>query len=208
MLDFDGVLSPLVADPEAARADADCLEALPAGWRVAVVSGRSCDDVLRRLAPYRPDAVVGDHGLEIRVAGGPSWVHPVAARLRDRVVDAARALGGRIEVKGLTAKAYGGAAGEPPAGVRYLAGRGGVDVLPAVDWDKGRACAWLLDAWRWSGETALYIGDEATDEEAFRRLGPRGVLTVRVAPDGPTAAARTLPDQSSVAPFLRSLAGR
>lgn len=204
LLDFDGVLAPLVADPASARTDRDCLAALPAGWRVAVVSGRDCDDLADRLAPYTPDALAGDHGLEIRLRGEPAWIHPDVEAAWPRVLAAARSLGGRLEVKRRTAKAYGAVAGAPPPGVRYLNGRGGIDVLPAIDWDKGSACLRLLD--RWGSDGAIYIGDEATDELAFRRLAPRGVLTVRVAPDGPTAAALTLPCQSAVAGFLRSLA--
>jgi alpha,alpha-trehalase len=210
LLDFDGVLAPLVADPAAAALDPACaavLRARPASWRLAVISGRSCDDLLPRVARLAPDAIAGDHGLEIRLLGeGRTWIHPGAIGLRRRVLAAARALGGRLEEKRLTAKVREPAAApRPRAGVRYLAGRGGVDVLPDLDWDKGRAADWLLAAWGAAALPAVYAGDEATDEEAFARLAPRGVRTLRVAPAGPSAAAETLAGQAAVAGWLRAL---
>jgi trehalose-6-phosphatase len=210
LLDFDGVLAPLSPDPAGVRPDPACVAALAAlrpAWRLAIISGRSCADLLPRVAALAPDAVAGDHGLEIRLLReGRTWVHPGARRHRRRVLAAAAALGGRTEPKAWTAKAYGvrGPLPPPPAGVRYLPGRGGVDVLPDVPWDKGRAAAWILDAWSEAGP-CVYVGDEATDEEAFRRLRPRGVLTVRVAPEGPTAAELVLPAQDRVAAWLAGL---
>jgi alpha,alpha-trehalase len=208
LLDFDGVLAPLVADPADAACDPACAEILaarPPAWRLAVISGRSCDDVLRRVASARPDAVAGDHGVEIRLLRERrSWTHPAAIRLRRRVLAAAHALGGRVEEKRLSAKVYGAAPGPAPEGVRLLRGRGGVDVLPDVDWDKGRAAGWILDAWGDPGP-AVYAGDEATDELAFAKLRLRGVATVRIAPEGPTVADATLPAQSAVAFWLKGL---
>jgi trehalose 6-phosphate phosphatase len=190
-----------VLDPACARV---LRERSPA-WRLAILSGRSCDDLLPRVAEVSPEAVAGDHGLEIRLLReGRTWTHPEAVRLRRRVMAAARALGGRVEEKRLSAKVYGAAMPPPVAGVRFLAGRGGVDVLPAAGWDKGRAACWILDAWGDPGP-AVFAGDEATDEAAFARLRPRGVRTVRVAPDGPTAAQDVLADQRSVSAWLAGL---
>ncbi len=209
LLDFDGVLAPLAADPAAAVLDPACASALrtrPVAWRLAVISGRSCDDLLPRIAAARPDAIAGDHGVEIRLLReGRTWVHPDAVRLRPAVLAAARALGGRVEEKRWSAKAYGAEMSAPPPGVRFLAGRGGVDVLADVDWDKGHAGAWILDTWGAASAPAAYVGDEATDELAFTALGPRGVRTVRVAPGETTAAAETLPDQAAVAGWLRAV---
>jgi len=209
LLDFDGVLAPLVPTPAAAVLDPACARVLAArdpAWRLAIISGRSCDDLLPRVIPARPDAIAGDHGVEVRLLReGRAWTHPAAIRLHRRVMEAARALGGRLEEKRLSAKVYGTALPPVPTpGVRFLPGRGGVDVLPDVDWDKGRAACWILDAWSDPGPW-LFAGDEATDELAFAALRPRGVQTVRVAPVGPTAAEATLPDQAAVAGWLAGL---
>lgn len=76
-LDFDGVLAPIVADPEAARplpAAARALTELAGRGAVhlALVSGRQLAD-LRRLADPPPQALlVGSHGAQVRRPGdGP-----------------------------------------------------------------------------------------------------------------------------------------
>jgi trehalose 6-phosphate synthase/phosphatase len=78
-LDFDGVLAPIVDDPDAAaplpRSAAAVAELtrLP-GVRVALVSGRTLAD-LRRLAALPPDvagsvALIGSHGAQVADADG------------------------------------------------------------------------------------------------------------------------------------------
>ena len=69
-LDFDGVLAPIVLDPDAARPlprGRDAVHALAAlpGVHVALVSGRTLAD-LRRLADPPPSAsLVGSHGAQV-----------------------------------------------------------------------------------------------------------------------------------------------
>jgi trehalose-phosphatase len=50
------------------------------------------------------------------------------------------------------------------------------EILPAIDWDKGRAVRWLMQALgiSWSDSCVVYIGDDTTDEDAFRILRSRG----------------------------------
>ncbi|RIX28714.1 trehalose-phosphatase [Amnibacterium setariae] len=71
-LDFDGTLAPEVDDPEKARATPEAraaverLIALPA-TRVALVSGRSLDD-LEKVASFDDRVLlVGSHGIELRL---------------------------------------------------------------------------------------------------------------------------------------------
>jgi trehalose 6-phosphate phosphatase len=61
---------------------------------------------------------------------------------------------------------------------------------PRVDWDKGRAVDWLLERFELdrAGVLPLYVGDDVTDEDAFRRLAGRGV-TVAVRNGGRRTAA-------------------
>jgi trehalose-phosphatase len=82
VLDYDGTLAPIVADPSAAvmvpglvpvlRA-ATSRSALAAGLRVVVVSGRSVDKVRAFLAPLGPASlaairIAGSHGYDIQPA--------------------------------------------------------------------------------------------------------------------------------------------
>ena len=52
-----------------------------------------------------------------------------------------------------------------------------LEVRPRVEWDKGRAVLWLLQALGLDRPrvAAIYIGDDLTDEDAFAALAGRGV---------------------------------
>jgi hypothetical protein len=89
-------------------------------------------------------------------------------------------------------------------------GRKVLEVRPAVDWDKGAALLHLLEVLGLSGQpdvTAIYLGDDKTDEDAFAALASAragaGVLVSSVAK--PTAAAFTLRDPGEVLELLRRL---
>ena len=81
---------------------------------------------------------------------------------------------------------------EVAAGHAQLRKRGGKKIFelqPDVDWDKGRAINWLTHALglNHSGVVVIYIGDDETDEDAFRILRERGTgIGIRVA--APTSA--------------------
>ncbi|KAI8470444.1 MAG: trehalose-phosphatase-domain-containing protein [Monoraphidium minutum] len=106
-------------------------------------------------------------------------------------------------VEGVVAAAGGGR-------LHMTRGRKVLEVRPTVDWDKGSALLHLLDALGLSGQpdvTAIYLGDDKTDEDAFAALAGAGagagVLVSTVAK--PTAAAFTLRDPGEVLQLLRAL---
>ena len=51
------------------------------------------------------------------------------------------------------------------------------ELQPKLDWDKGRAVLYLIDALGLDGDDVvpLYLGDDITDEDAFRALAGRGI---------------------------------
>ena len=51
------------------------------------------------------------------------------------------------------------------------------ELLPDIDWDKGKAVLWLLETLELERGKVLpiYIGDDRTDEDAFSALENRGV---------------------------------
>lgn len=64
-----------------------------------------------------------------------------------------------------------------------------IELRPAVEWHKGKAVRWLLSALGLEGEedvVPVYVGDDVTDEDAFRELRGRAgppPVTVLVAED-------------------------
>jgi trehalose 6-phosphate phosphatase len=234
LLDFDGTLAPIVDRPEDAAAlpearDAVRLLAGRGDVRVAVISGRGLADVRGRLELEGAD-YAGNHGMEIE-GPGLSEVHPEARAARPRLDSAAAAVrplveevpGALLEDKGLTLSVHYRmadaqaaarlrervrAAVEPLEGLRLTEGKMVLEIRPRVEWHKGRAVRFLLDRIRpQQGSPILYLGDDTTDEDAFRELEGRGegVLVAEVLPEA-TAARSWLRDPAEVAELLGELA--
>jgi trehalose-phosphatase len=235
VLDFDGTLAPLAPRPSQARlspAAARALRRLGAqpGVALAVLSGRALGD-LRRLVPAGP-ALLGDHGLSGSAAGlgvAPARLAPWRRRLRARLAPLralARAVpGALVEDKGCAAALHYRLC--PPervpallaaaahlfagSGLRRRAGKRVLEWGPPLGGGKAgglrRLAARLAPGWR-RGGACLFIGDDVTDEDAFRAaraLGGR-VITVKVGP-GPTAAAWRVARRDQVDALLAAVAG-
>jgi hypothetical protein len=94
--------------------------------------------------------------------------------------------------------------------LRVTRGRKVLELRPEVEWDKGHALAHLLGALGLDGADdvlPIYIGDDRTDEDAFRLLSKRqqgfGILVSSRAK--PTDAKYTLRDPAEVMVFLQRL---
>lgn len=236
-LDFDGTLAPIVPQPEdaaileAARAAVAALAAR-ADTRVAIVSGRSLADVRARIGI---DAIyyAGNHGLEIE-GPGLNRVQEEAERARPALAECARRLAALerahegviledkrlslslhyrkvrddAEAEHIVHRVHALCAGVD--GVRLTDGKKVVEVRPDVDWDKGRATLFLLDTLLGDSPRApvVFIGDDRTDEDAFRALGSRGEgVIVADPPPDETAAMAWLRSTADVANLLELLAG-
>src|SRR5690606_19723044 len=87
-------------------------------------------------------------------------------------------------------------------------------ILPDVDWDKGRAVLHLLERFERDEPRILplYVGDDLTDEDAFRALAGRGVtVAVRGGEPGddarrPTAADYAVDEVDEVRRLIQMLA--
>ena len=233
-LDFDGTLAPIVPVPDdagilpAARSALAELAAR-ADTRVAIVSGRGLADVRRRVG-LETLHYAGNHGLEI---DGPHvrQVHDEAAQARPALETCARRLeaevatidGVLVEDKGLTLSVHYRMVDDDAvardivgrvrtlcgniAGVRLTEGKKVVEIRPDVDWDKGRATTFLVERLMQEGGHVVFIGDDRTDEDAFRALDGRGEgVIVADPPPADTAAASFVRSPAEVADILARLA--
>lgn len=218
--DFDGVLAPIVSDPQQSAplaASMDALAGLAVSDRttVAIVSGRERRQ-LRSLVPG-PDRfiLVGSHGAEL----DDVEPEPDQQALLDTMVGALQELarevpGLFVEVKTLSVAVHLRRVPEPDrqrgieavqeleAGwpAKVVTGKEVVE-FALVAATKGDAIRALTERAR--ATATVYLGDDVTDEDAFAVLGPEDV-GVKVGP-GDTAASRRIDSPIGVSRFLERL---
>ncbi|GAV66219.1 Trehalose_PPase domain-containing protein [Cephalotus follicularis] len=100
---------------------------------------------------------------------------------------------------------------EKYSGFRLSEGKKVMEIRPSIEWDKGHALEYLLDTLGFSSANdviPLYIGDDRTDEDAFKVIQRRGqgypIIVSSVPKD--TNASYSLRDPSEVLTFLLRLA--
>jgi len=229
-LDYDGTLTPIVERPELAVLAEETravLRRVAARHPVAIVSGRDLADVRARVG-LEGISYAGCHGFDIDSPGGRR-VHEAAAAAAPQLAAAADEVardtaglpGVQLERKRFTlavhfrrareadhaavADAVDHALARHP-GLRKTRGKMVLELQPDVPWDKGRAVLWLVEALGVRDALPVYIGDDDTDEDAFRALEDRGLgIAVLEAPRD-TAARYALPDPAAVRAFLAALA--
>ncbi|MBK6864121.1 MAG: trehalose-phosphatase [Ideonella sp.] len=205
--DFDGTLAPIVASPDRARIAPQVsarLRALGQRLPVAIVTGRSVDDVRSRLG-FEPTYIVGNHGAEdpFEPVGDQAHVvalDPMRALLRSHgaQLDAAGVV---VEDKGQSialhyrrsrARARARAlirdllvAGD--GGLRVFAGKMVVNIAASDAPDKADAVHRLVQ--RCGASCALFAGDDVNDEPVFASA-PADWVTVRVGRAGHPSSAR------------------
>jgi len=232
-LDYDGTLTPIVSQPEQAvlmDSTRAILRTLAAKMPVAILSGRELKDVRKRVAI---DGIVyaGSHGFDI--AGPRSLRRQEAAEFLPALDAAEKELheklagmaGALIERKCLSIATHYRNVNESDfpklersvkevAGrhrkLRRIDGKKVYELLPDIDWDKGKAVLWLLETLglERANVRPIYIGDDRTDEDAFCALEQRGVGILVSEEPKATAASYSLRDPSEVERFLRELLAR
>jgi trehalose 6-phosphate phosphatase len=203
VLDFDGVLAPIVPVPDDAHLPQETreeLERLVERYAlVAVVSGRDGDDVRERVG-VEGIVCVGSHGLELD-PGVEEWRRPVrdfAHRVgwRDtelKAVSASFHFRDTPDVREARAELERVAADAERAGLRARFGRKVLEVLPPLDANKGTAVRRLLTD---RGlRRALVAGDDTTDLDAFGAVeGLALAIRVAVASDESPSGLRAAAD--------------
>jgi trehalose 6-phosphate phosphatase len=225
-LDIDGTLLEYAASPQEVRVDAELVGMLErlfasSGGAVALVSGRSVEDIDKLFAPLKFPAA-GQHGTERRAADGSIRQHapPLEdlARAAGEIVRLTAAHAGLVfENKGMTLALHYRLA----PGLRALAeremraiaaglgeafelqsGKFVVEIKPGGK-DKGSAIAEFAAERPFAGRRPVFIGDDLTDEAGFAVVNRIGGHSVKVGP-GITQARWRLFDAAAVRRWLAS----
>jgi trehalose 6-phosphate phosphatase len=225
LLDFDGTLVKLQRRPWEVRVPQHTkrlLERLARHPRlfVAIVSGRRCQDLQTRIG-VNALRFVGLHGAErddkkMKISRAAAGVLARAQRGARRQISSMRGM--RIEDKGMSFAVHYREASPPVAraaksfllnvvapeqkALRILDGAMVWEVLPNEICGKGGAVRELLSDLP-QGTPAIYIGDDGTDESAFRALDDQ--ITVRVGNPQGSAAKYYVRDPGEVIRFLLRL---
>lgn len=239
-LDYDGTLTPIVDRPEDAIISQEMRAAvreLAQRCPVCVVSGRD-RPVVQELMGLDTLIVAGSHGFDIwsPTGGAIKKEHGVEfAALLDEVKARLHAVmdgieGALVEPKKTSVAAHYRLVAEGerakvkavvdqiladhPDELKCTPGKMVWEIQPRIDWDKGKAVLYLLEALGLDRPDVapIYLGDDLTDEHAFAALGGRGIGIFVGQVDDPEVAGRTteadfvLNSMSDVEQFLGSLA--
>jgi alpha,alpha-trehalase len=213
-LDYDGTLTPIVDRPEQAKLNPQMrqvIEELAQKFTVAVVSGRMREDV-ENLVAINGIFYAGSHGFDIK---GPdfSLIQPEAEKIIPLIDKMIKYFHSQLDdIKGVIIEekkfslavhyrlvepihwekikelVYQKVDNEPR--LRLLEGKKVFEIMPAVDWNKGKAVRWIMRALKldWQDNNIIYMGDDTTDEDAFRVIRGRGVGILVSESHRPTAA--------------------
>jgi alpha,alpha-trehalase len=234
-LDYDGTLTPIVSRPEdAVLSDTmrRAVQSLADVATVVIISGRGLEDIRSRVA-LEGLWYAGSHGFEVRGPDGlimePGGAASFLADLDEAQHEADRAFksikGVIVERKKFSlAIHYRLAAPDAFEGISSMIeelghrhprlaiahGKMVHELRPALNWDKGKAVVWITRKIFGGSERVypLYIGDDVTDEDAFREVRGWGA-GILVGDHGQASRADyRLENTDQVFEFIESLAER
>ncbi|CAM0913690.1 unnamed protein product [Alopecurus aequalis] len=241
-MDYDGTLSPIVADPgmafmsdEMRAAVRDVAKHFPA----AIVTGR-CVEKVYSFVGLTELYYAGSHGMDIKgptsnedaTAAAPVLLQParefltVIAEAYQVLVEKAKGTpGARVEnnkfclsvhFRCVDEKRWSSLVEQVKAVLRdypdlkLTQGRKVLEVRPSIMWDKGRAVEFLLQSLGFDGRSdvlPVFLGDDRTDEDAFKVLQNRhhglGIFVSKFPRE--TDASYSLQDPTEVMEFLLRL---
>jgi trehalose 6-phosphate phosphatase len=233
-LDYDGTLTPIVPRPEDAVISDEMkktLKELAKIFTVAIVTGRDKEDV-ENLVGLDELIYAGSHGYIITGPDGLSMEHPdskkIIPKLDEIEKEVEKALKDKTEGTQVDRKRY--AIGihyrnarpedekivfdlvddilEKHPGHKKGEGKKIVEIKPDIDWHKGKAVEWIMDALELSGKDdtiPMFIGDDITDEDGFKALKDKGIGILVGGHGQKTAAEYALKNVFQVREFFNRL---
>ena len=218
-LDYDGTLAPLAQDRGlmAMRPRTRMLlERLTRLYPCAIIANRPRDEVIARLDGLALKHIVGNHGAELATAR--EMFAREVAEVFPKLKTALRDEQGldlenkhhsiaihyhRSRRKTEARAAILAAVAACASSLRVIPGKLVTNLMPADAPNKGEALVALRELER--ADTALYVGDDVTDEDVFQLDQPGRLLCIRVGQSRTSAANWYLRDQREIDLLLETL---
>ncbi|MFC1846219.1 trehalose-phosphatase [Chloroflexota bacterium] len=203
-------------------------------FTVGIISGRALSDLKERVG-IDSVVYSGNHGLEIE-GFGTNFLEPIAEEVRPFFQILGQVLtitlrgikGVFVENKGLTLSVHYRSVDvaeeqkvfeafnkvtnplHMTGRIKVTKGKKVYEIRPPSDWDKGKAIAWLINKFKENRRKAktlpVYLGDDLTDEDAFKVIeGYRGISIYVGDEDVKSAARYYLKSPDDVTELLRML---
>jgi trehalose 6-phosphate phosphatase len=217
-LDYDGTLAPLVNAPARAAMRVSTRRLLMRASKLypcVVITGRAQGDALGRLRGVEVCRVVGNHGAEPSLAAKTmrrrvqQWLPILNTRL-------SRRQGVFVEDKGFSVTVHYRQARQRTAArrailraarslddVRIIGGKLAVSFLVPDAPHKGLALQ--RERAHFACDTAIYVGDDETDEDVFQLDQPGRLLSIRVGQKRASAASYYIRNQEEIDRLLGTL---
>ncbi|HAX61304.1 MAG TPA: trehalose-phosphatase [Elusimicrobia bacterium] len=228
LFDYDGTLVPIRKTPKLAVANQKIKEQLRQVSKkhfIAVISGRKLPEI-KKLVGIKNIIYSGNHGFEIEIKG-KKIIQNVSRetkneirRIKDKLVKEIKKIDGAfVEDKGLTLSIHWRLTGKKDLPklfaiirdiirdnlrVRLTKGKKVWEIRPNINWNKGEAVQRILSQLPTSHFLLpIYIGDDTTDEDAFKSL--KNGITVRIGKSKKSKARYYLKNQSEIKKLLKTL---
>jgi alpha,alpha-trehalase len=199
-LDYDGTLTPIVERPEDAilsKKMREIIKNLSEKYTVAIISGRKQEEI-KQLVKIENIFYAGCHGFDISGSEismiKPNFKEkiPLISKIKEKLnKEFSSILGILIEDKKFSVAVHYRLVDEKylpqienlvtsiiknNPSLRLMRGKKVFEILP-IDWDKGKAIRLIMQVLNisWQDSFIIYIGDDTTDEDAFRTIRTRGV---------------------------------
>lgn len=202
--DYDGTLAPITRDPAQAYLPAETrklLAQIAERFRVAIVSGRDMND-LKNFIGLDSLIYAGSHGYRISGPEGMELEHEKVSNLLPRLDKFMEMLSGdqELKIKGVEIERKHMAIAvhyrNAPSGTykivkqaikkiitpfdEFTTGRGKkvIEIQPSLNWHKGKAVEWIMETLEQKDNQSylpVYLGDDVTDEDAFKALPKYGI---------------------------------
>jgi trehalose 6-phosphate phosphatase len=230
-IDYDGTLTPIVERPEQAVISEEMRQALrdlAEKCTVAIVSGRDLSDV-QNMVGIEGIVYAGSHGFDISSPLGDMDYQqgidylPALDRAEQSLKHLLKGIPGcEVERKRFAIAVHFRRVAESQVAkvestvddvlsahenLRKTGGKKIFELRPDIEWDKGKAINWILQKLNLDREDVLpfYIGDDLTDEDAFRELRQEGITVLVRDETRPTLAHYALDNTEDVRLFLQIL---